>query len=93
MVTRAGSYTAAGTTQAQVDATSRPAEALDTAPPVTATVVAVRVNGREDLPDLAPLREALVDAGWSATTGDAPTPTLKLGVMAALHRLWTEITR
>jgi hypothetical protein len=93
MVTRIGSYSAAGTTAAQLETITRPVEGRATAPPVAATVVAVPVPGRDGLPDLGPLRDALADDGWTAVDGSPPPPTLKPGVMAALHTLWTEITR
>ena len=94
MVTAQGTYSVAADARARasVDAGQRAIELLEPEQPVTVTAVAVPVNGGDDLPDLARLREALVDGGWSDAGGPA-APTLKPGVMAALHALWTELTR
>ncbi|MGH9273057.1 MAG: hypothetical protein ACRDZU_00295, partial [Acidimicrobiales bacterium] len=62
-------------------------------PGIGITVVLVALPGGDRLPSGGPIRDALVAAGWLATSGDASPPTLKPGVMAALHTLWTEVTR
>jgi hypothetical protein len=90
LVTARGKYTAVGDVSAAVGA-----RAVDIAEATTvdATIVAVGLPGGDRLPDLAPLRDALVEAGWNSTPGGPPQPTFKPGVMAALHTLWTEVTR
>jgi hypothetical protein len=94
MVTAQGTYSVAADARARAaaDAGQRTIELLEPEQPVTVTAVAVPVNGGDDLPDLAPLREALRTSGWDDASGPA-APTLKPGVMAALHALWTELTR
>ena len=57
---------------------------------VDAEVVLVDLRGGEGV-DPERTRSALVDAGWQPASG-AASATLKQGVMAALHSLWTETT-
>ena len=90
LVTRRGMYTAVGDVAAAVG--DRSVGVLMPQPAVNATVVLVALPGGDRLPGATPIRDALVAAGWTAASGDAPPPTLKAGVMAALHTLWTEVT-
>jgi hypothetical protein len=92
LVTTRGKYSAVGDLEAS--AAGRAAEALTPSPAVDATAVLVTLPGGDDLPDGTPLREAIVDVlHWQPASGEAPPPTLKPGVMAALHTLWMEVTR
>lgn len=91
LVTTRGKYTTVGDVAAAVG--TRNVDVLEPIPGVTAAVVLVALPGADGLPDPDPFRDALVAAGWTAASGDAPPPTLKPGVMAALHTLWTEVTR
>ncbi|MGK2947711.1 MAG: hypothetical protein ACSLFP_03995 [Acidimicrobiales bacterium] len=84
-----GTYTAGGLVAAQAGRTEL--EALPTEPVVAAVAVVVDLPGGDDLPELGPMRDALVAAGWEAGDGD-PATLLKPGVMAALHTLWKDIT-
>jgi hypothetical protein len=90
LVTARGKYTAVGDLAAAVGA--RVVEVVNPEPAVTASVVLVDLPGGDRLPDSAPLREALTDAGWDTAAGE-PVALLKAGVMAALHTLWMEVTR
>ena len=91
LVTTRGKYTSVGDIAASVRA--RQVEVLEPAPIVVATVVLIPLRHGDDLPDPAPLRGALVAAGWEASQPDVPSPTLKPGVLAALLTLWLEVTR
>jgi len=95
MVTSQGSYSAAGEVEANAlaQAGQRPIELLEPDPAVSSTAVLVQLRGHDDRPDVASMRGSLAAAGWAAADGEAPSPTLKPGVMAALHALWTETTR
>lgn len=84
-----GTYTAGGLVAAQAGRTE--IEALPAEPVVAAVAVVVDLPGGDDLPDAAPMRDALVAAGWEAGDGE-PAALLKPGVMAALHTLWKDIT-
>ncbi len=93
LATRPGTYSAAGS----VAAITSGFEARDVEPiapdqdvGVTVAVVAI---GDHHLPDTAAVRDALVHAGWVRATDTDLAPTLKPGVMAALHTLWREVTR
>lgn len=90
LVTRRGTYSAVGALE--VLRRSRAADPLEPAPAVEATVVVAQLAGGDALGDLAPLRRSLEAAGWQGTNGSPPA-TLKPGVMAALHTLWTENSR
>ena len=90
LVRRRGTYTAGGFTEPAVggrtDVAVLPAE-----PVVDAVAVLVDLTGGDDDADPQRVRNVLVDAGWRPMT-DEPSATLKPGVMAALHTLWTETT-
>ncbi len=93
LATRPGTYSAAGSVAAVTDALdARGVETLDPDVPVVATVAVVAVNGRDRLPNVGRARDALLDDGWSRATDDDLAPTLKPGVMAALHTLWRAVT-
>ena len=93
LVVRRGTYTAAGTVEARLAAISRPVDRLVVDPAASARVVLVDLPGGDDVADVTrQLRELLAAAGWAPGSGE-PEPTLKPGVMAALHTLWTEVTR
>jgi hypothetical protein len=91
LATVQGKYTAVGDRAASV--LERGVDTLDPEPPVEISVVVVPLPGGDDLPDPEPIRDGLVEFGWTRASGAAPEPTLKPGVMAALHTLWTEVTR
>jgi hypothetical protein len=90
LVTARGKYSGAGAVQAV--AQSHPVDVLAPLPEIDTTIVLVTLEGRGDLPDPAPLRDALADAGWATSAGQ-PDAILKPGVMAALLTLWTEVLR
>ena len=90
MITQTGKYAAASSTKAEQDAVARPVQPVTLDPAVTATVVLVRIPGGDDLPSGDPVRQALVADGWSKANGISVPPTLKDGVMSALHDVWTE---
>ena len=93
LATRPGTYSAAGAVGAVVDQFApRDVGRIEPTVPVAATAAAVAVAGGDGLPDTDAVREALLDAGWSAADGDDLAPTLKPGVMAALHSLWRAVT-
>ncbi|MGH9085549.1 MAG: hypothetical protein ACRDYW_08855 [Acidimicrobiales bacterium] len=93
LVVRRGTYTAAGTVEARLTAITRPVDRLVVEPGASARVVLVDLPGGDDVADVTrQLRELLTTAGWAPGSGE-PAPTLKPGVMAALHTLWTEVTR
>jgi hypothetical protein len=91
LVTTRGKYTAVGDVAAAVG--SRSVEVLEPQPAVDAAIVLVALPGGDRLPGAGAIRDALVAAGWAAGSGDPPRPLLKPGVMAALHTLWTEVSR
>ncbi len=95
MVTASGTYTAVGSilAPARAEAGQRDIVELAPEPPITATVVAIRLTGDTAYPDLRPVTDALLEEGWDAVAEDPPPPTLKPGVMAALLTLWTEVAR
>lgn len=90
LATVQGKYTAVGDLGAF--AAQRGVDVLEPTPPIEISAVLVRLPGGNDLPDPTPARDGLVASGWEPSPGDAPAPTLKPGVMAALHELWTEVT-
>lgn len=92
MVTRPGSFSAAASTEVEALSVLNRVALIDTAPPVLAVAVLVDLPGGDPLPDPSHPRDALLQAGWREALGP-PTPLLKPGVMAALHTLWTEVTR
>jgi hypothetical protein len=91
LATVQGKYTAVGDRAASV--LERGVDTLDPVPAIEISVVVAPLPGGDDLPDPQPIRDGLVDFGWTSASGPAPAPTLKPGVMAALHTLWTEVTR
>lgn len=88
LVTRRGTYSVVGALEAQ--ARNRAAATVEATPVVRATVVVASLDG-DDVDDLGDLRASLERAGWQPASGE-PEATLKPGVMAALHTLWTETT-
>ncbi len=94
MVTQRGRYAAAGTPQA-VTTELPPGEVVvyPTTPAVTATVVLVAFPGGDDLPSTKSTRNALFAAGWAPAAGPDVEPTLRRGVLSALHNLWLEAIR
>jgi hypothetical protein len=89
LATVQGQYTAVGDRAASVY--ERDVEVLQPEPSVEISAVVVPLGG-DDLPGLAPLRAGLEEWGWIPADGALPGPTLKPGVMAALHTLWMEVT-
>lgn len=92
MAVAPGRYSAAGTV-AQVAAAlaGRDVAAIEPAREVRAVVVGAALRGRQ-LPDLDRLTSSLTRVGWlAATDATAEAPTLKPGVMAALHSLWKDV--
>ncbi len=89
LVTTRGKYTAVGDVAVSVG--GRLVTVLDT-PRIDVTVVVVPFVGGDPIPPVRPLRDALVASGWTSED-QPPDPLLKPGVMAALHTLWTEVTR
>lgn len=97
LATRPGTYSAAGSVAAVVEARDVQARGVRAIAPrtdVAATVVAVGFDGLGDgdLPDLGAVGDALVADGWTRASDDYLAPTLKPGVMAALHTLWRKVT-
>lgn len=90
LVTRRGTYSAVGTLEAL--ARNRDAGTIEATPTVSATIVVASVDGGDDPGNLGGLRASLEQAGWQPASGE-PAVTLKPGVMAALHTLWTETIR
>ena len=69
----------------------RGVESIEPDTVVAATVVVVGLDGG-GLPDVDAARDGLLDAGWSRASEADLAPTLKPGVMAALHTLWRAVT-
>jgi hypothetical protein len=92
LVARQGTYSTAGSTDARVSTIPRPIDRLDATPTVEAGLVLVDLPGGDDPSPLDELRDLLAEAGWTAASGP-PEPPFLPGVMAALHTLWTEVTR
>ncbi|MEQ1787851.1 MAG: hypothetical protein ABL966_12420, partial [Acidimicrobiales bacterium] len=93
LATRPGTYSAAGSVEALAAAyEARGVEAIrpDTEVRVTAVIIAI---GDGEAPSVDPVRDALVTEGWARASEDDLAPTLKPGVMAALHTLWRAVTR
>ena len=93
LATRPGTYSAAGAVGAVADRLDE--QGVQTIEPdvsVAATIAIVEVEGGDELPSTDGVREALEDEGWAGADGDDLTPTLKPGVMAALHSLWRTVT-
>jgi hypothetical protein len=92
LATRPGTYSAAGSILAIAeDFDGRGVETIDPDPAVAATIAIVPL-GDGDLPDTTGAGDLLVAAGWATASEDDLAPTLKPGVMAALHSLWRAVT-
>ena len=93
LATRPGTYSAAGTAAAVAERfDGRGVQVIEPRVAVSATIAIVRLDGGDDLPDTAGVRDALIGTGWSRASEDDLAPTLKPGVMAALHTLWRAVT-
>jgi hypothetical protein len=93
LATRPGTYSAAGALAAIVEQfAGRGVSSIEPAEPLAATVAVVELPRSDGLPDTDALRDQLRQQGWSAATEDDLAPTLKPGVMAALHTLWRAVT-
>lgn len=93
LATRPGTYSAAGSVGAvaeQFDTRDVQTIAPDTG--VATTVVLVGFDGGDRRQTVEAVRGALVEDGWSAAADGDLEPTLKPGVMAALHTLWRAVT-
>ncbi len=90
LATVQGKYTAVGDLAAA--AAGRGVDVLEPSPAIEISAVLVSLPGGDDLPDPAAAREGMAASGWVPSSDDALIPTLKPGVMAALHELWTEVT-
>ena len=94
MVTQRGKYSAAGAPLARVvELRNDAVVVLDTTPEVVTTIVLVPVRGGDKLPNPAAVRQAFAAESWTAASGSDTKPTLKDGVMVALHEVWLEATR
>jgi hypothetical protein len=93
MATRPGTYSAAGSVGAVAQQNEgRGVESIEPAIPVAATIAIVEIDGGDGAPEPDAIRDALTEAGWSDGDEDDLAPTLKPGVMAALHSLWRAVT-
>ena len=93
LATRPGTYSAAGSVAAVTEQfAGRGVEVIEPETTIAATVVLAGLNRSGDLPGVDPMIDALLDQGWARPPDDALTPTLKPGVMAALHTLWRAVT-
>jgi hypothetical protein len=93
LATRSGAYSAAGSVAASAERLQSSGVAvIEPASPVSVTVVAAQIAGHPGLPDLGSARGRLEADGWSRAPVGAVAPTLKPGVMAALHTLWRAVT-
>lgn len=92
MAVRPGQYSAAGTlTQVAEGLRARGVDSVAPSTEVRAVVVAVALPGHR-LPALGALEDGLRDDGWLGADEDDLAPTLKPGVMAALHSLWKDVS-
>jgi hypothetical protein len=93
LATRPGTYSAAGSIAAIAEQFGgRGVDTMAPESPVAATIAIAELAGGDGLPDTDRFRDALEDAGWSRAGEDDLAPTLKPGVMAALHSLWRAVT-
>jgi hypothetical protein len=93
LATRPGTYSAAGTIGVVADQyQGRGVESIAPEVPIAATVAIVDVAGGDGAPDADGIRDSLLDAGWARADEADLAPTLKPGVMAALHSLWRAVT-
>jgi len=93
LATRPGTYSAAGSVAAiaeQFD--GRDVRTIAPESGVAATVVLVLFDGGDRFPNVDAARDALLAQGWSRPSDGDLAPTLKPGVMAALHTLWRAVT-
>ena len=93
LATRPGTYSAAGALGPSVEQVGE--RGVGTITPdvdVAATVAIVELAAGDGMPGTDRVRDALEDSGWARATDSDLGPTLKPGVMAALHSLWTEVT-
>jgi hypothetical protein len=93
LATQPGTYSAAGDVDAIVQRLgARGVGSLDPEVAVSATVAIVELAGGDGLPDTDSVRDALEAVGWARASEADLAPTLKPGVMAALHSLWRDVT-
>jgi hypothetical protein len=93
LATRPGTYSAAGAVgAAAAPLDGRGVDSIDPDVPVAATIVITEVSGGDGTPSTDAVRDALEDDGWARASDDDLAPTLKPGVMAALHSLWRAVT-
>lgn len=93
LATRPGTYSAGGSTAATAeDFAVRGVEVIAPSAEVHASVVIVAVGDR-GAPEGQAIQDALEAAGWARASEADLAPTLKPGVMAALHTLWRAVTR
>jgi hypothetical protein len=93
LATRPGTYSAAGAVAAIAERfDGRGVATLEPEVEVSATVAIVALAGGDGGPGTDAVRDALEEVGWSTATDDDLAPTLKPGVMAALHTLWRAVT-
>jgi hypothetical protein len=93
LATRPGTYSAAGAVEAVAARfDGRGVESIAPDTPVPATIAIVELRRGDGMPGTDRLRDALQDAGWARADEDDLAPTLKPGVMAALHSLWRAVT-
>lgn len=92
LATRPGTYSAAGSVAALAGGfDARGVKVIQPDTGVSATVVMIQV-GDNDVPSTEPVQDALIAAGWARASEGDLAPTLKPGVMAALHSLWRTVT-
>ena len=70
----------------------RGVDTIDPAVPVAATIAVAGIAGADGAPDTDGVLDALEAGGWARASDDDLAPTLKPGVMAALHTLWRAVT-
>jgi len=93
LATRPGTYSAAGAVAPSVEQVSaRGVDAIEPDVPVAATIAIAELARGDGLPGTDGVRAALEDRGWARADEADLAPTLKPGVMAALHSLWRAVT-
>jgi hypothetical protein len=93
LATRPGTYSAAGAVAAVADDfEGRGVETVDPTVVVSATIAVVELAGGNGAPATDGMRDALIADGWTRAGEEHLAPTLKPGVMAALHSLWRAVT-
>ena len=94
LATRPGTYSAGGSIEAiAAQYEGRGVDSIAPEVPVAATVAIVEIDGGDGAPNADGIRGSLVDDGWATADDDDLAPTLKPGVMAALHSLWRDVTK